>query len=142
VRGDLVVARAGGSAVVVDLAAGAVAGAFRCAGPVALRGDDLVHASDDRRALVLRDLRGEELARADLPWAVGLLAVGRDRALLAPADDAGRRHPVAALDLGAAPGRVLWATESEHRAARLLVAGRRALRVTTGWRLERFDLES
>ncbi|MCO5168662.1 MAG: hypothetical protein M9894_20160 [Planctomycetes bacterium] len=139
-RGEAVVARAPGAVVVVDIAAGACA--RLPAERAALRGDDLVHAAEDGGALVLSALDGAALGRVDLPWTLGLLAVGRDRALVSPRDPGPGRHPLVALDLGAAPGRVLWATEAERRAARLLVAGGRGVRVTTGWRVETYDLEA
>lgn len=139
-RGERVLARAGDAVVVVDLTAGEVRGGFPCGGLVALRGDDVLHTSRDRRALVLRDLQGEVLARVDLPWPAGHLAVGRDRALVGGVAERG--GALLALDVGADVGRVLWATRPEHRASRLLVAGGRGLRVTTGWRLEAYDLEA
>lgn len=138
-QGDVVAVRAAAGLVVVDVAAGATH-ALADDAP-ATRGDDLVQVVDDGRALVVRSLDGAALGRIDLPWPVGLLAVGGDRALVSPLDAPPGRHPLLALDLGADLGRVLWAAEAEHRPARLLVAGRRGVRITTGWRVETYDLE-
>ncbi|MBX3470904.1 MAG: hypothetical protein KF878_28895 [Planctomycetes bacterium] len=76
--------------------------------PVALRGDDALHAGGP--GLLLRDGgSGEVLAEIALAGRVVELSTWGDRALVV--HDAPGLRRVTALDVGARPGRVLWSRE-------------------------------
>jgi hypothetical protein len=78
---------------------------------VALRGDDVVHATG--AGLALRDAEsGDVLATAELPGAPTHLSIEGDRAVVAVASESGEARLIG-LDAGASFGRVLWSAPVE-----------------------------
>lgn len=107
--------------------------------PAALRGDDVVHSGGP--GLVLRDgADGAPLAELPLVGRVIELFTWGDRGLVV--HDAPGVRRVSALDLGPAPGRVLWTRDWPAGALDLIRPARRRLVVAGPQRVEVLELES
>jgi hypothetical protein len=107
--------------------------------PVALRGDDVVHASGS--TLVVRDGEtGEALGQTPLAGRIVDVIVWGDRALVVHEAPGIRR--VSVLDVGAALGRVLWSREWPANALELVRAARHRVVLVTRDRVEVVELES
>lgn len=108
--------------------------------PVALRGDDVVHANGS--TLVVRDGEtGEELGQTPLAGRIVDVIVWGDRALVVHEAPGIRR--VSVIDVGAAAlGRVLWSREWPANALELVRGARHRVVFVTRDRVEVVDLET
>lgn len=107
--------------------------------PLALRGDDVLHAGG--AGLVLRDgSDGAQLAEVALAGRVVDLFTWGDRAVVV--HDAPGVRRVSAIDVGASPGRVLWTRDAPTGAVDLVRLVRQRVVMSGPLRLEVLDVET